>query len=153
MQTGTEVGEIISDDDLSPVLQDDKNEQFPVNLKGRLRRRRRRDSSDKLNLLVFEPCRHARKGSMLDMFQRNSCAGNAFVGLLRNFCMGLGVKVLVKLLRSAVSGKLPSLLGYNGLFGQDSVSFALFTGCFTGIYRAMLCTLRNLLREDSMTGT
>ena len=90
---------------------------------------------------------------MLDMFQRNSCAGNAFVGLLRNFCMGLGVKVLVKLLRSVVSGKLPSLLGYNGLFGQDSVSFALFTGCFTGIYRAMLCTLRNLLREDSMTGT
>lgn len=144
---------MINDTDQLSPLQDqvDEQEQFPINLASRLRRKK--GSRDHLNLLVFEPCRHARKGSVLDIFQRNSCAGNAFVGLLRNFLMGLSVKVLVKLVRSVISGKLPSLFGYDGLFGPDSVSFALFTGFFTGIYRGMLCSLRNLLREDSMTGT
>ena len=35
---------------------------------------------------------------------------------------------------------------------SDSVQFALFTGFYTGVYRAVLCGLRNLLREDSMLG-
>eukprot|EP00658_Telonema_sp_P-2_P032742 TRINITY_DN24166_c0_g2_i4.p1 TRINITY_DN24166_c0_g2~~TRINITY_DN24166_c0_g2_i4.p1 ORF type:complete len:168 (-),score=43.51 TRINITY_DN24166_c0_g2_i4:107-610(-) len=44
----------------------------------------------------------------------------------------------------------PTLFGMNGLLGEDSLRFAGFTGLYTGIYRAALCGLRNLLREDSM---
>jgi len=86
--------------------------RYPLNMVQRMRRRR---GSKEEDLLLFEPCRHNRKGSWSsDMFQRNSCSGNAFVGLLRNFASGLAVKVVVKLLRSLVSSKMPTLFGSNG---------------------------------------
>ena len=52
---------------------------------------------------------------------RNSCQGNALVGFIRNFCAGLAVKVLVKLLRSLVVMKAPALLGRNGLVGPGTL--------------------------------
>ena len=67
---------------------------------------------------------------------RNSCAGNALVGFVRNFFGGLSVKVIVKLLRSLVGMKRPALVGANGLINEG----ALRSACIS----VHLCVLRHM---------
>ena len=140
-------------DELSAMLSS-KMKKLPLNILKKTRMRS--DSADSRDLLsavsgmpTFQPCKHKRSHAH-DVFQRNSCAGNAFVGFLRNFLAGISVKVLVKLLRAITTLKMPALFGPRGLLDEDTLRFGLFTGGFTGIYRAALCLLRNLIREDSL---
>lgn len=79
-------------------------------------------------------CKHSR-----------GCIVNALLGGLVNFSLGVGVKVIVALLRSLVARRLPPFRA----FAADTFRFAMFLGSFAAGYKSIHCLLRKLLHEEN----
>jgi hypothetical protein len=73
------------------------------------------------------------------------CIVNALTGAAQSASVGIGIKVLVVLLRSITRRKLR----VKDLYSEDVLRFGAFLGSFAGIYKSVNCILRHVLKEEN----
>ncbi|PWA00610.1 hypothetical protein BB558_003330 [Smittium angustum] len=88
-------------------------------------------------------CKHEGRG----------CVQNTIRGFIKAFVVGLGIRYAINVVPSIITLRIfknPKILF--SLFDKDGVQFAKFLSYLIGIYKGLLCALRNVRKDDSFGG-
>lgn len=78
-----------------------------------------------------------------------SCYVSAFKGFTTNFYYAFLAKLVIALLLGLLKPRKALAKNLIDLASRDAIGFCVFLGAFAGSYKAILCTLRRILKSDS----